>query len=142
MYRVFRVFRDNEGKIFHKVPVGGAKTERGARALATRQWGECIIVKIWYVISSAPKRGAQFLYRIWYLITSYTICNWVCYFFVFKYKIQSVNLLFWYLNTNFVFKYKIQKYKIRSWFCTKYIQKVENICAKFILIFLLFCGNI
>ena len=30
MYRVFRVFRDNEGKIFHKVPVGGAKTERDA----------------------------------------------------------------------------------------------------------------
>ena len=46
MYRVFRVFRDNEGKIFHKVPVGGAKTERCARALVARQWGECIIVKI------------------------------------------------------------------------------------------------
>lgn len=46
MYRVFRVFRDNEGKIFHKVPVGGAKTERGARALVAGQRGECIIVKI------------------------------------------------------------------------------------------------
>ena len=68
MYRVFRVFRDNEGKIFHKVPVGGAKTERGARALATRQWGECIIVKIWYVISSAPKRGA-------FLLQDFICCN-------------------------------------------------------------------
>ena len=46
MYRVFRVFRDNEGKIFHKVSVGGAKTERGARALVAGQQGECIIVKI------------------------------------------------------------------------------------------------
>lgn len=36
MYRVYRVHRDNNGKIFHKVPVGCARTEKGARALAAR----------------------------------------------------------------------------------------------------------
>ena len=46
MYRVYRVHRDNEGKIFHRVPVGCARTEKGARALVARQWGECVIEKI------------------------------------------------------------------------------------------------
>ena len=77
MYRVFRVFRDNEGKIFHKVPVGGAKTERGARALVARQWGECIIVKIWCVgikrvWISAPRRGA-------FLLQDFICCNIIQY---------------------------------------------------------------
>ena len=46
MYRVYRVYRDNAGNIFHKVPVGCARTERSARALIAGQWGECIIEKI------------------------------------------------------------------------------------------------
>ena len=46
MYRVYRVHRDNEGNIFHKIPVGCARTERGARALIAGQWGECIVEKI------------------------------------------------------------------------------------------------
>ena len=46
MYRVYRVHRDNEGKIFHRVPVGCARTEKGAPALIARQWGECVIEKI------------------------------------------------------------------------------------------------
>lgn len=32
-YRVYRAFLDNEGKVFHKRPVGFAKTIQGARAL-------------------------------------------------------------------------------------------------------------
>ena len=47
MYRVYRVHRDQNGQIFHKVPVGGARTEKGARVLAGAQSGECIIVKEW-----------------------------------------------------------------------------------------------
>ena len=43
MYRVYRVLRDENGKIVHKTPVGCARTERGARALIAGQWGECII---------------------------------------------------------------------------------------------------
>ena len=46
VYRVHRVHRDNEGKIFHRVPVGCARTEKGARALVAGQWGECVIEKI------------------------------------------------------------------------------------------------
>ena len=46
MYRVYRVHRDNEGKIFHRVPVGCARTEKAARALVAGQWGECVIEKI------------------------------------------------------------------------------------------------
>ena len=46
MYRVYRVYRDNNGSIFHRVPVGCARTEKGARALASGQWGECVIEKI------------------------------------------------------------------------------------------------
>lgn len=46
MYRVYRVHRDNEGNIFHRVPVGFARTEKGARALVAGQFGECIIEKI------------------------------------------------------------------------------------------------
>ena len=46
MYRVYRVHRDDEGKIFHRVPVGCARTEKGARALVAGQWGECVIEKI------------------------------------------------------------------------------------------------
>ena len=47
MYRVYRVHRDQNGQIFHKVPVGGARTEKGARVLAGAQSGEYIIVKEW-----------------------------------------------------------------------------------------------
>lgn len=39
MYKVYRVHRDNNGNIFHKVPVGCAKTEHGAKALIAGQWG-------------------------------------------------------------------------------------------------------
>jgi hypothetical protein len=46
MYKVYRVHRDNNGNIFHKVPVGCAKTEHGAKALIAGQWGECIVEKI------------------------------------------------------------------------------------------------
>ena len=46
MYRVYRVHRDNEGNIFHRVPVGCARTEKGARALVAGQCGECVIEKI------------------------------------------------------------------------------------------------
>ena len=46
MYRVYRVHRNNEGRIFHRVPVGCARTEKGARALVSGQWGECVIEKI------------------------------------------------------------------------------------------------
>lgn len=45
IYRVYRVLRNERGEIIHRVPVGGARTERGARALIAGQWGECIIVK-------------------------------------------------------------------------------------------------
>ena len=45
MYRVYRVHRDNEGNIFHRVPVGCARTEKGARALVAGQCGECVIEK-------------------------------------------------------------------------------------------------
>lgn len=45
MYKVWRVHRDNQGNIFHRVPVGCAKTEKGARALVSGQWGECVIEK-------------------------------------------------------------------------------------------------
>ena len=46
MYRVYRVHRDNEGNIFHRVPVGCARTEKGAMALVAGQCGECVIEKI------------------------------------------------------------------------------------------------
>ena len=46
MYRVYRVHRDSEGNIFHRVPVGCARTEKGARALVAGQHGECVIEKI------------------------------------------------------------------------------------------------
>lgn len=46
MYRVWRVLRDDRGNIVHKTPVGGARTESGARALIAGQWGECIIEKL------------------------------------------------------------------------------------------------
>lgn len=45
MYKVWRVHRDNHGNIFHRVPVGCAKTEKGAGALVAGQWGECVIEK-------------------------------------------------------------------------------------------------
>ena len=46
MYRVYRVHRDSEGNIFHRVPIGCARTEKGARALVAGQHGECVIEKI------------------------------------------------------------------------------------------------
>lgn len=43
IYRVYRVLRDERGDIVHKTPVGGARNERGARAIIAGQWGECIV---------------------------------------------------------------------------------------------------
>ena len=46
MYRVYRVHRDNEDKIFHRVPVVFVISELCAIALVAGQWGECVIEKI------------------------------------------------------------------------------------------------
>ena len=46
MYRVYRVLRDENGKIVHKTPVGCARTVRSAKALIAGQWGECVIEKM------------------------------------------------------------------------------------------------
>lgn len=48
MYRVYRVLRDDRGEIVHRTPVGGAKSERGARALVAGCSGlcECVIVRV------------------------------------------------------------------------------------------------
>ena len=45
-YIINGFYHNNEGNIFHRVPVGCARTEKGARALVAGQWGECVIEKI------------------------------------------------------------------------------------------------